>query len=97
MFTRFAAPRKTVASVMAAFNKTVEELLEVQDIHSAEAKRQSDIIAEAQATKASAEAEAESARNVANKLIDLFSGTLVEELPAADLTSDPLADNAEGK
>lgn len=96
MFTRFAAPRKTVASVMAAFNKTVEELLEVQDIHSAEAKRQSDIIAEAQAAKASAEAEAESACNVANRLMDLFSGTLVEEPPAVELTAYPLANKTEG-
>lgn len=69
-FTAFGpAKAKTVDGVLAAFNKTIDELKAVEQAERAEAERQEDIAATALQAKAAAEAEA----NRATKAVTRFS------------------------
>lgn len=73
--------KKTVASVMIAFTKTIADLELVEREQRAEAERQAQIAEEARAAKLAADAEAADARTIADKLSALVGTTL---LPTAE-------------
>jgi hypothetical protein len=81
---KVAAGRKTVASVLTAFNKTLDDLKEVELQNEAEAARQAQIVVEATAAHNAAIDEAVAAREVAEKLTNLVSPVIstlsIEEL-----------------
>lgn len=70
--------RKTVAGVLAAFNRTLDELKEVEVANEAEATRQAQIALEAQEAHNAAIQEAAKAREVADKLTNLLSPVVAE-------------------
>lgn len=76
--------RKTVAGVLAAFNKTLEDLKQVERMNEAEATRQAQIVLEANAAHDAAIKEAALAREVAGKLTNLVSPVI------SDVTLDEL-------
>lgn len=86
MIQTLMSGRKTVAGVLAAFNKTLEELKTVERINEAEATRQAQIVLEANAAHDAAIKEAALAREVAGKLANLVSPVIsdvtLEELKA---------------
>lgn len=65
--------RKSVASVLAAFNRTIDELNEVERQNEAEAVRQAQIVEEANAARVAAIKKASLARDVAAKLSGLVA------------------------
>lgn len=76
MATQLALPqlrRRTTADVMSVFHKTLADLKRVKDQHNAEAEKQRQIAAEAQAAALEAATEAEKAHNVAAKLETLVN------------------------
>lgn len=70
--------RKTVAGVLAAFNKTLEDLNQVATENEAEATRQAQIVLEANAAHDAAIKEAALARDVAVKLTNLVSPVTID-------------------
>lgn len=72
----FANTKKTVASVMSAFSKTIADLEQVEIEHRREADRQEQIAHEARAAQIAAANEAASARTISNKLLTLVSTEL---------------------
>ena len=73
MLNRFIPARKTVAGVMTAFTRALDDLKEVERANEADATRYAQTIAEAQAAHDAAIAEAATAREVAKKIGDLVS------------------------
>lgn len=61
-------PKKTVDSVLAAFNKMIADLETVADEQDREAARQRQVVADAQAAAAAAEAEAQRASAAITKI-----------------------------
>lgn len=76
--------QKTVAGVLAAFNRTLEDLKTVEQQNEAEAARQAQIVLAANAAHDAAIKEAALAREVAGKLTNLVSPVI------ADVTLDEL-------
>ena len=68
--------KKTTASVMASFNKTLSDLREVEASHKKEAEDREIEIAQKQAERAAALSEAQSASAVASRLEALIGGVL---------------------
>lgn len=75
----FGTTKKTVASVMTVFNKTITDLEQVETDQKLEAQRQAQIVEEARAAKAAADAEAASAREIADKLAALVRTTITPQ------------------
>ena len=86
MIQNFMNGRKTVASVLAAFSRTLDDLKAVERMNEAEASRQAQIVLEANAAHEAAIKEAALAREVAGKLTNLVSPVIadvtLEELKA---------------
>ena len=76
--------QKTVAGVMAAFSRTLEDLKVVEQQNEAEAARQAQIVLEANAAHNAAIQEAALAREVAGKLVNLVS-PVVSSISLAEL------------
>lgn len=72
----FHLGKKTVASVMSAFNKAIDDLQQVEQEHAAEAERQRQLAVEAESAAKAAQAEAEEAERVRARLSDLVRGTV---------------------
>lgn len=70
-------PRKTVADVMAAFTRTINDLKQVEQDADAEAARQNQIAMNARLDADAAIAEANKARNVAAKLTALVQSDAI--------------------
>ncbi len=65
--------KKTVSGILAAFNKTIEELQQVEREQEQEASRQAQAIEEARAAHNAAIAEAAEARSVASRLLAIVT------------------------
>ena len=78
MLNRFTPARKTVACVMTAFSRALDDLKEVERTNEADATRHAQTIAEAQAAHDAAIAEAATAREVAKKIGDLVSPVIAD-------------------
>lgn len=74
--TLLSSGNKTVAGVLSAFNKTLDDLKAVEVSNEAEAVRQAQIIIEAQASHDSAIQEAAMSREVQAKLTAIIVPTL---------------------
>ena len=75
MFSRIApslSARRTVAGVMAAFTRTIEDLNAVEREHKELAERHAQTVQEAQAAHAAAVQEAAMAREVSDKLSSII-------------------------
>lgn len=79
--------KKTVASVLTAFNKALDDLKSVEQEAQREAARQAQLIEEARAAHNAAIAEATQARDVAAKLIDLVAPN-VTNVTVAELAKE---------
>lgn len=79
--------RKTVAGVLAAFNRTLDDLKQVEAENQAEATRQAQIVLEANAAHDAAIAEASKAREVAEKLTNLVS-PVISDLSLSELKAE---------
>jgi len=79
--------KKTVASVLAAFNKALDDLKSVEQEAQREAARQAQLIEEARAAHNAAIAEATHARDVAAKLLDIVSPN-VTNMTVAELAKE---------
>lgn len=79
--------RKTVAGVLAAFNRTLEDLKQVEVENEAEATRQAQVALEAQEAHNAAIAEAAKAREVAEKLTNLVS-PVISDVSLAELKAE---------
>lgn len=87
MIRTILAGRKTVAGVLAAFNKTLDDLKTVEVENEAEAARQAQIVLEANAAHDAAIKEAASAREVAEKLTNLVS-PVISSVTIAELKAE---------
>lgn len=79
--------QKTVAGVLAAFTKTLEDLNNVATQNEAEATRQAQIVLEANAAHDAAIKEAALARDVAVKLSNLVA-PVVSDMTIAELKAE---------
>jgi hypothetical protein len=73
--------KKTVAGVMSAFHKTVEELKAVEIAHAEEAEAQLAAVAQAQAAHAQAKAESELARATSDRLLAVIGPIVIASIP----------------
>lgn len=79
--------KKTVASVLTAFNKALDDLKNVEEEAEREAARQAQLIEEARAAHNAAIKEASLARDVSVKLLDLVSPN-VTDMTVAELAKE---------
>lgn len=96
MLSPFKAPRvasKTVAGVLCAFNKALDDLKSVEQINEAEAARAAQDIIDAQARHDAAIAEAAMARDVSAKL----SAVIAPQLPSIGVQALLQGDLLEGR
>lgn len=78
--------KKTVSGILAAFNKTIEDLQQVEQEQHQEAARQAQVIEEARAAHNAAVAEAAEARSVATRLLSIV--TPAEQITLAELAKE---------
>lgn len=89
MFTGFTG-RKSVASVLSVFNKTIEDLRQVEVEQESEAVRNAQLISEAQAEYDAAIQEAAMARDVQSKLLNIITPMVPMLGSAALIASEAL-------